>query len=327
MVLAPDQMRLIDAWQREFPLVPRPFAVVAEAQSVSEARVLEMVRELHATGVLSRIGVTVRPNTVGASLLAAMRVAPERLDEIAAIVSEDRCVNHNYEREHDFNLWFVATAPDSGGLSEALARLRAATGHDIMELPLERGYHIDLGFSLNLGRDARSNSVAMKPVPAGFAIDPVDRRLLAAIEDGIELQPRPYLALARRCGLSEEDVIAILARLIEAGIVTRFGLIVRHRTVGITANAMAVWDISDSDVDRIGQSFAAAPFVTLCYRRRRRAPDWPYNLFTMVHGRDRSLVESQIAALANEAAIGPERRAILFSRRCFVQRGARFKAA
>ena len=109
--------------------------------------------------MLSRIGAAVRPNTVGASVLAAMRVAPDRLDEIAAIVSREPCVNHNYEREHELNLWFVVAAPDKAGLDSVLARLRAATGHEILELPLERAYYLDLGFSLDLSRGTAAGRV------------------------------------------------------------------------------------------------------------------------------------------------------------------------
>lgn len=320
------QRKLIDGWQRAFPLVPRPFAEIASDIGVNEGRVLAELRGMQASDVLSRIGATVRPNTVGASLLAAMRVAPDRLDEIADIVTKEPCVNHNYEREHEFNLWFVVAAPDKVCLDNVLTRLRAATGQDILELPLERAYYLDLGFSLDLSRGTAAGPSAAAIAVTG-SVDSADRTVLAAIEDGLELQPRPYLALARRCGLGEDEVIARLDCLISGGIISRFGLIVRHRALGISANAMLVWDIGDEAVDAIGERFAGAPFVTLCYRRPRRMPDWPYNLFCMVHGRDRATVEAQAASLADLAGEEVRQRAALFSKRCFVQRGARFKAA
>lgn len=325
MQLDEQQRALIDGWQRRLPLEPRPFAAIASALDLTEGRVLELLRGLQANGVLARIGATVRPNTAGASLLAAMRIAAPDFERIAAIVSAEPCVNHNYEREHAFNLWFVVTAPDRRELATALGRLRATTGHDILELPMERAYVLDLGFPLD--GSGRTAPLRVADGTAAMAIEPADRQVLAALEDGLEIQPRPYLALARRCGLSEAEVIARLRHLCGAGIVSRLGLIVRHRALGFTANAMTVWDIADEDVDRIGAMFAARPFVTLCYRRPRRLPDWPYNLFTMVHGRDRTTVEAQVAALAHEAGVAADRRAILFSRRCFVQRAARFKAA
>ena len=190
---------------------------------------------------------------------------------------------------------------------------------------MERAYVLDLGFPLDGSGRKR---MAASDVSANDAIlDAADRNLLAALQDGMEIQPRPYLALARRCGTTEEDVLARLAKLIVGGVVSRFGLIVRHRPLGFTANAMTVWDIADSDVDRIGETFAATAFVNLCYRRPRRLPDWPYNLFTMVHGRDRDAVTAQVDRLAADAGIAPGQRATLFSGRCFLQRGARFRAA
>lgn len=318
---------LIEGWQRSFPLLPRPFQAMADAIGSTEAVVMDEIRELTRAGILSRVGATVRPNTVGASLLAAMRIAPEDLERIAAIVSSEPCVNHNYEREHAFNLWFVVTAPDRRGLDAALARLRDATGHEILELPMERPYYLDLGFPLERTDGTWKRAVTNDFTKDAGAVEAEDRLILAAIEDGLEIESRPFASVARRCGLSEETVIRRLGRLIDGGIISRFGLIVRHRPLGISANAMTVWDIPDEVVDEVGQRLADEACVTLCYRRPRRLPDWPYNLFAMVHGRERTAVERQIAEVAARLGLDGTRRDVLFSRRCFAQRGARFKAA
>lgn len=323
MQLTHAHRRLLNGWQRGFPLSSRPYEEIAASLHMNESDVLARLSELCAAGVVSRIGATVRPNTIGASLLAAMRVPPDRLEGVAAIVSAEECVNHNYEREHAFNLWFVVTASDRARVAVALSRLRAATGLDILELPMERAYYLDLGFPIDLS--GRSKEVAPDECGPSPSIDAEDRRLLAALEDGVPLESRPYEHLASRCAMAEADVVERIRRLLTAGIITRFGLIVRHRALGIGANAMAVWDIDDGEVDRVGRAFAASPHVTLCYRRPRRLPAWPYNLFTMIHGRDRRAVEAQLANLADGAGIPADRRAILFSRRCYVQRGARYK--
>ena len=154
-----------------------------------------------------------------------------------------------------------------------------------------------------------------------------DRRLIAALGDGLPLAPRPYAVLAARAGLDEPACLARLERLIEAGVITRFGVIVRHRALGYRANAMVVWDVADDTVAAIGSAMAAAPEVTLCYRRPRRPPAWPYNLFCMIHGRDRARVEAAVPTLADRLGIAGAPRAILFSRTCFVQRGARYDPA
>ena len=167
-------------------------------------------------------------------------------------------------------------------------------------------------------------------------LTPTEHRLLAAIEDGLPLVARPYAAIGARIGLDERTVLEMLRRLIEDGVIKRFGVVVRHRELGYRANAMVVWDVPDAgvpdaDVPAVGvadagRRLAALPFVTLCYRRPRRLPDWPYNLFCMIHGRERATVEVQAEEASVAAGLTRCPRAILFSGRRFKQRGARYGA-
>ena len=154
-----------------------------------------------------------------------------------------------------------------------------------------------------------------------------DRRLLAAIQDGLPLVPRPYAAIGERIGIGEGEVIAGLRRLTDGGVITRFGVVVRHRELGYRANAMVVWDVPDARVGDAGRILSALPFVTLCYRRPRRPPVWPYNLFCMIHGRDRGVVEALVGQASAAAGFEGLPRAVLFSRRRFKQRGARYAPA
>ena len=154
-----------------------------------------------------------------------------------------------------------------------------------------------------------------------------ERRLLEAIEDGLPIVSRPYREVGLRLGLSETEVIDGLTSLIERGIVKRLGLVVRHRELGYAANAMVVWDIADEEVGDIGRRMSEFPFVTLCYRRPRRPPRWPYNLFCMIHGKDRETVLEQIDRLRRESGLTASSYAVLFSRRRFKQRGARYGGA
>jgi DNA-binding Lrp family transcriptional regulator len=140
--------RLIDAFQSGFPLVPRPYAAIAEQLGVDEAAVLDRVRALKETGCLSRIGAVLPARRFGASTLAAMAVPPERLESVAALVGAYLEVNHNYEREHRFNLWFVVAAPSRERLDAVLTEIKERTGLDVLDLPLRDAFHIDLGFRL-----------------------------------------------------------------------------------------------------------------------------------------------------------------------------------
>jgi siroheme decarboxylase len=322
-MVADPAMRLADRWQRDFPLVPRPFAQIGAEDGVTENEVIDMIDGLVVDGRLGRIGATVRPNVMGASTLAAISVPRDRLDEVAAVVSAEACVNHNYERENAINLWFVVTAPDKASLAAILGRIRTRTGLEILDLPLERAYHIDLGFSLSGGPKPTSCHAVAAPCPEP---DDADRALVAAIEDGLPLVPRPYAIVAETLGISEADVIARIGRLGEAGIITRFGCILRHRALGFRANAMAVWDVPDEVVNDLAQELAIRPEVTLCYRRTRRRPAWPYNLFCMIHGRERGAVAALVQHAARTTGLAQFPSATLFSTRCFKQRGARFSA-
>lgn len=148
VALGEAEKRLINRFQRGFPLSPRPFAEAARALGMTEDAVLAMLADLGAAGVVDRVGPVMAPHRAGWSTLAAMSVPSERLAEVAAIVSADPHVNHNYEREHAFNLWFVVTAPDQDQVADVLAGIAARTGLEVMDLPLLESYHINLGFPL-----------------------------------------------------------------------------------------------------------------------------------------------------------------------------------
>jgi DNA-binding Lrp family transcriptional regulator len=315
------EIALVDRWQRGFPLVEQPFAVVGESVGLNPAATIDLFGSLVAAGVISRIGAVVRPQTVGASTLAAMAVPAGRVDDVARRVGAEPLVTHNYEREHALNLWFVVAGPDRRAVDATLARIAADTGLPVTDLPLLKAYHLDLGFPL--ARGPGKHRAPAEP-RSGYQADAADRVLLGAIEDGLPLVERPYREVGRRIGLAEDDVMARLARLSGAGIVTRFGCVVRHRTLGYVANAMTVWDVPDGRVDAVATCFVADPRVTLCYRRPRRLPRWPYNLFCMVHARSRDAARGAIADLNAQAGTAALDQAVLFSRRCFKQRGAVF---
>ncbi|MBK1840389.1 AsnC family transcriptional regulator [Azospirillum sp. YIM B02556] len=144
----PTDRRLLDEFQRGFPLIPRPFAELAARLGSTPADILDRLRRLTAAGAVARVGAAFRPHRVGASTLAAMAVPPGDMVRIAALVGGFEEVNHNYEREHRLNLWFVVTAADGARVRAVLAEIEAATGLPVLDLPLERGYHLDLGFPL-----------------------------------------------------------------------------------------------------------------------------------------------------------------------------------
>lgn len=142
------EQRLLNDYQRDFPLVPRPFARIAEELGTSEAEVICRYAAMHEDGTIARLGAVVRPHAVGASTLAAVAVPADEVERVAARIAARPEVNHCYEREHAFNIWFVVTAPDEGALAAALAAIERESGTIVLDLPLLEAYHIDLGFAL-----------------------------------------------------------------------------------------------------------------------------------------------------------------------------------
>jgi DNA-binding Lrp family transcriptional regulator len=310
---------LVNPWQRGFPLEPRPFAPVARKAGIGEEEALARLGRLQQQGVIDRIGPVFRPNTVGASSLAAIAVPPERLAEVAAFVSDQPGVNHNYEREHRYSLWFVATGRDAKTVEKTIRTLEEAVGLRVLRLPLLEEFHIDLGFDLE-SRDAPREAAPQSFPP----LSPDERRLVAATAAGLPLVLEPYREVSSRIGMPEREVLSRLSTMLADGRIRRIGAVVRHRRLGYEANAMAVWDVPDGRVSALARRLARDPAVTLCYRRARALPDWPYNLYCMVHGRLRALASNEIARLAAAHGLDAFPHAVLFSNRCFSQRPARY---
>ena len=155
--------------------------------------------------------------------------------------------------------------------------------------------------------------------------DPTELALIDALCAGLPLVPRPYRELGRQIGLSEEEVLTRISRLRQEGAIKRFGVVVRHHELGYHANAMAVWQVPEGEVDRIGHLLGRFPEISLCYRRRPAPPRWPYNLYCMVHGRDRQWVEKVIARISQECGLDRYPHKVLFSSRRFKQQGARYR--
>ncbi len=146
--LDPLEKRLLNDFQHDLPLVSRPFAAMAEQLGCREEEVIAMLQSLRERGFVSRVGAVFRANTIGASTLAAMAVPEDELEAVAELVNGYREVNHNYQREHRFNLWFVVTAGNDAALQRVLDDIEQRSGHPVLRLPMLADYHIDLGFEL-----------------------------------------------------------------------------------------------------------------------------------------------------------------------------------
>ena len=156
-------------------------------------------------------------------------------------------------------------------------------------------------------------------------IENKDYLLLAQIAEGLPICSHPYAIMGEKIGLSEAQVIERLTYLQNKGMIKRLGIIVKHATLGYRANAMIVWRIPEADIDFVAQEMLKFSFVTLCYQRPM-LPEWPYNLYCMIHGKNKVTVEKQLAQLIEQCGLETVEKQILFSSRCFKQRGAIYTA-
>ena len=157
-------------------------------------------------------------------------------------------------------------------------------------------------------------------------IDFIDRQLIALLQEGIATVSRPYALIGEQLNISENEVLVRLSRLKKQGLIKRLGVIVNHRKLGYRSNAMVVFDVLDHRVKQTAKHVSQFSFVNLCYLRPRRGEQWPYNLYCMIHGKDKEKVLQQLEQLIDACHLSSINHEVLFSQICFKQRGALYKA-
>jgi len=323
--------QLVDGYQSGFPVRERPFEAVGADLGIDATEALDRVRALREAGIFRRFGPVLNPPVVGSSTLAAVRAPADRFDDVAETINGYRQVNHNYARDHEWNMWFVVTAGSRARRDEILAEIEARTGLSVLVLPMLTDFYIDLEFPVvNTDRSARESlaetDVSATRISEAATADLTDlqRRLLLAIQDGFPLSATPYRNVAASTGAPVGDVLAAVERLLASGCIKRIGCVVNHLRTGFDANCMVVWDVPDDSLDDRGVAVGRLPYVTLCYHRPRRPDqDWPYNLFTMIHGRETPAVDAKIDELAADYLPYDHER--LYSTETLKQTGARYE--
>ncbi|MHB0885915.1 MAG: siroheme decarboxylase subunit beta [Bacillota bacterium] len=333
--LEPVDQRLLTELQRGVALAGRPFEGLAAAAGCPPGEVLERLAALKRSGLIRRFGGIFDTRALGfSSTLVAAAVPPERLEQVAAAVSEFPGVTHNYAREGvAYNLWFTVGSSSPRGLDETLAEIAHRTGvAKWLRLPAEKVYKIGVKLDLT-GEGAEralvpaaagsgpeptatpADPATPDPAPSDPATpDPADRRLIAVMQGDVPLVERPFAEAGRQAGLTEDDVLHRLARFHEAGWLRRVAATLYHHRAGFTANAMSIWRLPADRVDEAGAAMAAFAEVSHCYRRPT-SPDWPYSLYAMIHGRAPEDCRRVAEAIAQ--VVQPEAYDLLFSTREF----------
>ncbi|MBK7542274.1 MAG: Lrp/AsnC family transcriptional regulator [Candidatus Competibacteraceae bacterium] len=318
--------RLIDGWQGGFPLVERPFAVVAERLGTDEGAVLRALRELLADGALTRFGPLYQIERLGGAFSLAALQAPEAdFEQITALVNAFPEVAHNYRRDHALNMWFVLATETPAKMGDTVERISKATDLPVFNFPKEREYFIEARFGVGASGVNRSKPAAGVSGKTALSRQRLAewRPLVLATQAGLPLTLKPYHALAARLNRDAATVMAGLQTLLDAGAIRRIGVVPNHYRIGYAANGMTVWDVADDKVDELGEQVGTLEFVTHCYRRPRHQPNWPYNLFAMAHGASREEVATKADRIAAVLGDACRARAILYSTQILKKTGLR----
>ena len=303
--------RLLSIIQSEFPVAERPFDALADRMGIEPDSILARIARLRAGGMIRRLGPVLDSRRLGyASTLVAARIPKDRLDEVAALVSELPGVTHNYRREHLYDLWFTLTAESPETVERHIERLRRQTGiEEFHNLPALTVYKTRVNFRLSDDVPEPDVSPAV-PSAAAVALDESQKALIRLLQDDLPLVREPFAEMAARLGWPVERVIGQIRDWLAEGVIRRFGAVVGHRHLGFVANGMAVFRVPPERIDEAGRRLARHPQVSHCYRRPS-LPHWDYSLFAMVHGKSVGEVQEFVLGVAQELNL-PEHE-ILFS--------------
>jgi DNA-binding Lrp family transcriptional regulator len=309
--------KLLDTMQGKFRIVPRPYAEVATLLGVEEDAVLTRVRELIEQRIIRQVTPIFDTRALGyQSMLVAAKVDPEHPWRPAKIVNDHPGVSHNYLRNHEFNMWFtLATEPDSPlGLDGTLDVLKAETGAEsVRQLPTLKLFKIRMDLEMSGDTETLAKSaqivepVDIEPQP----YDELDKAVIRATQGDMPVVSEPYADAARELGMPVEGLIAHLEGMVERGLLRRVAAILFHRRAGFSANGMGVWKVPEDQVLEAGRRMAAFRGISHCYERPTYA-DWPYQLFTMAHGRSKEECDAILDAVRDEVGC-IEDRATLYS--------------
>lgn len=285
---------LLGALQTEIPLVSTPFALIGQAIDMSEKEVIKRIERLKREGLLRQLAAQFDARALGyRSCLVAAKVDSERIDDAAASINAHPGVTQNYRRNNDFNLWFtIAVSPTSLlGLNRTVDILGDEAGCDtVRALPTLRQ------FKGSSDADEAQNDVQFAPLTL------IEIESVRLLQQDLPLQPRPFEAMAKSNGVAADELLAAAKSLLKRGYIRRYSAVVQQRKSGFGASAMGVWVVPAAAVDDVGTKMSQNKAVSHCYLRPVYE-DWPYNLYTIVHGRSVDECESIINDIAIDTGV------------------------
>jgi DNA-binding Lrp family transcriptional regulator len=300
---------ILNLIQRELPLEREPFAALGRELGLTGKEVIRRIEALKRMRVIRQISAIFDTRVLGyESSLVAASIPKDKLNEAAKAINSHPGVSHNYERDNDFNLWYTVAVPPNSRLGlEGTVDVM----HHISSAERTRILPTLKLFKIGVTLDMKEGATARKEVPAygekdrevaDHEISEDDKAVIRALQEDIPLTPRPFDLWAERIGLTWEELLDRAHDLRRRKVMRRFSAVLYHRRAGFRANAMGVWKAPEERVDEVGDMFAHYQAVSHCYQRPTYE-DWPYNLFSMVHGRSREECEAVLSAMAEESGV------------------------
>jgi DNA-binding Lrp family transcriptional regulator len=302
---------LLNAVQWDFPLTERPYAAIAERLGVTEGDVLTRVATLKDLGVLRQLSAIFDTRALGYnSALVAAKIDPDRVDEAAAIVSDHPGVSHNYKRNHAYNLWYTIAVPPGDSLDDHVDVLHRDSGALVTrKLPTLKLYKIGVKLDMTgtTKADARSEVLEherpeRRPDMVAPTLSALEIATIGIVQEDLPLVERPFAAEGEILGCREDELLDMLRSFKNRKLMRRFAAVMNHRNAGFKANAMGVWAVPEDRLDDLGPAMAGFAAVSHCYRRPTY-DDWPYSVFTMIHGRSARDCEATVDAIRTETGI------------------------
>jgi len=309
--LDPLDQELLNALQWDFPVVARPYAALGERLGISEVEVRDRIEKVKAAGVLRQLSAIFDTRALGyGSSLVAAKVDPNRVDEAAAIISAHPGVSHNYKRNHDYNLWYTIAVPPGDVLQDHLDVLHRESGALVTRpLPTLKLYKIGVKLDMtgNTAADAKAE-VAEHERPErrehmeAPELSDLEVEAIRVLQNNLPLVERPFAEQGALIGVDEPTMLGFVQSFRDRKLMRRFAAVMNHRNAGFKANAMGVWAVPEGELDQMGSKMASFAAVSHCYRRPTY-DDWPYSIFTMVHGRSGRDCEATIAAIHDDTGV------------------------
>ena len=316
--LGESDKELLNEIQWTFPLVTRPFDAIAKKFDTTPEIIKEKLNNLKEIGVLRQLSAIFDTRKLGyTSSLVAMEIEHDKLEHVASQINRHPGVSHNYERDHQFNLWFTLAVPPGADLNSELEKFNVLKGiKKVRMLPTLQLFKI--GVKLDMVDDKKHEVAPTeeKKEIKNIKFEPTedDKDFIRELQKDMEIIDEPFVKAANNLGITEDELFSKMKHYESLGVLRRFAAILRHRQVGFTANGMIVWKVPEDRITSVGETLGSFPQVSHCYERPTY-DDWPYNVFSMIHCKTHDEAYDVAKTIQNQIDVNEYK--ILFSSREF----------